>query len=73
MVSCYAVQENWPRCLVLLLDFYLVNKLPQMVFREDILYCRPKTKAPLDEQSPCYDAIPVGEKQTWKHGEGDVH
>ena len=58
-VPCYAVQENRPRCLVYLLDSYL-NKLPQMAFKEDILYCRPKTKAPLDEKSPWYDAIPVG-------------
>ena len=44
----YAVRENEPRCLVFLLDIYL-NKLPQMAFREDVLYCRPKTKTPVHE------------------------
>ena len=61
-VPCYAVPENLPMCLVFLLDRYLL-RLPQYAFREDVLYCRPKTKPPADESSPWYEDCPVGKNK----------
>ena len=29
-------------------------------FKEDVLYCRPKTKEPSDENSPWYEAVEIG-------------
>jgi len=61
-VPCYAVPENIPECLVFLLNFYL-SKLPEFAFKEDILYCRAKQKAPADDESPWYDPVPVGKNK----------
>ena len=47
-VPCYAVPESIPQYLV---DYYL-SKLPEFALKEDILYCRPKQKAPADDESP---------------------
>ena len=61
-MPCYAVPEMIPRCLVFLLDFYL-SKLPPYAFTEDVLYCRPKAKGPVDDASPWYEAVPVGKNK----------
>ena len=50
-VPCYAVPDKNPACLVFLLDIYL-NKLPQHAYANDVLYCRPKPKTPVDASSP---------------------
>jgi len=51
-----------PKCLVFLLDCYL-SQLPEFAFKEDILCCRPKQKAPADNESPWYDPVPVGKNK----------
>ena len=56
-VHCYSVPDKAPQCLVFLLDLYF-SKLPKYAFEKDILYCRPKTKTPLE--GPWYDFSPVG-------------
>jgi hypothetical protein len=45
--------------LVFLLNLYF-KRLPAYAFQENILYLRPKVKAPADPDSPWYDEIPVG-------------
>ena len=42
--------------MVSLLDTYL-NKLPRFAFDKDILYCRPKSTAPV--RGPWYDSVAV--------------
>ena len=64
-VPCYAVPDKNPACLVFLLDIYL-NKLPQYAFANDVLYCRPKPKTPVDASSPWFDAVPVGRNKLAK-------
>lgn len=49
-VSYYAVPEMIPQCLLFLLDFYL-SKLPLYAYTEDVLYCRPKAKVPVNDAS----------------------
>ena len=61
-VPCFAVPENLPVCLVYLLDLYL-KRLPEYAFKEDVLYCRPKPKAPVDKGIPWYEACPVGKNK----------
>lgn len=58
-VPCYSVPDKVPKCLVFLLDFYLA-KLPPYATKEDVLYCRPKSKVPADETSPWYEAVAIG-------------
>ena len=57
VMPCYAVPEEGKKCLVSLLDTYLI-KLPGFAFEKDILYCRPKTATPV--QGPWYDSVAVG-------------
>ena len=64
-VPCYAVPDKNPACLVYLLDIYL-NKLPQYAFTNDVLYCRPKPKTPVDASSPWFDAASVGRNELAK-------
>ena len=42
-----------------MLDLYL-RKLPPYSFKEDVLYCRPKSKIPADNDSPWYEAVAIG-------------
>jgi len=37
--------------------------LPEFSFKKDILYCRPKQKAPADNESPWYNPVPVGKSK----------
>ena len=57
VVQCYSVPEDGEKCLVSLLDTYL-SKLPGFAFDKDILYCRPKSTAPV--KGPWYDSVAVG-------------
>lgn len=56
-VSFYSLPEEAPRCLVYFMDRYL-DKLPKFAFDNDVLYCRPMVKAPLE--GPWYHPVPVG-------------
>ena len=59
-VTCHAVTEEIPKCLVFLLNKYLA-KLPKYAFEQDnILYLRPKATTPADLSLPWYEEAVVG-------------
>ena len=59
-VTCHAVTEEIPKCLVFLLNKYLA-KLPKYAFEQDnILYLRPKATTPADLSLPWYEEAAVG-------------
>ena len=58
-VSCHAIPENVPKCLVFILNLYM-KQLPRVFFEKDILYLRPKTVFSGDYDSPWYENRPMG-------------
>ena len=58
-VTCYAIPENIPKCLVFLLNLYLKH-LPMYAFEKDLLYLRPKIKYLSNVDAPWYEEKPVG-------------
>ena len=42
-VTCHAIPDSRPKCLVYLMSIYL-KKLPPYAFEKDVLYMRPKVK-----------------------------
>ena len=61
VVPVYADTQSRPRCLIYLPDLYL-SKLPPMAREKDILYLRPKKRAPAGDL-PWYDAMAVGKEK----------
>ena len=62
VVPCPAVPENIPKCLVFLLDQYIMH-LPRYSFEKDIFYVRPKTKVPASPDEPWYENCPIGKNK----------
>ena len=58
-VTCHAIPEESPKCLVFLLNKYF-SKLPKYAFEQDTLYLRPKSSVPVDLSSPWYEEAAVG-------------